>query len=599
MRWRWPKRIAAALLFAAALALATDALFPLPVEKLRPPFSPVVLDRDGKLLRAYLADDGAWRINKRLDELSPDLVRLVVAYEDRWFFRHPGVNPASLLRALVQNLRAGRTVSGGSTLTMQVARLIEPKPRTLAAKLVEAFRALQIEARFDKREILELYFNLAPYGGNLAGVGAGAFAYFGKDARELGLADAALLAALPNSPSRTRPDRHPKAAGKARDKLLTILQRRGVVSAPEAADAASAAVPARRVSMPASAAHAADWLRTRYPERGVLPTTLDADIQRQAEALLRVHVADLRRRGIDQAAAVVIDSETGELQALAGSGDFFDESHHGQVNGALAPRSPGSALKPFVYALAMDRGLATPDTALVDTPTAYGAYSPENFDGQYRGLVPLREALVWSLNVPAVGLVSRLGRDGLYPFLLRAGVTTLTRPESDYGLSMVLGGCEVNLLELSNLYAMLARGGEWRPVRVLADDPKRSGPHLISPGAAYLLADILVDLRRPDLPRAWRFAVNQPTVAWKTGTSYGHRDAWSIGYNRRWTVGVWAGNFSGAGAPELVGSEAAAPLLFAIFNTLPGASDAAWYAPPATAAEREICPLSGQPAGPA
>jgi len=588
---------AALIVLCLTLYAALDALFPLPVEKLYPAASVTALDNKGRLLRAWTSPDGKWRIRRRLNEISPRLRDLLIAYEDRWFYRHPGINPLAVLRALKQNITSGEIVSGASTISMQTARMIEDRPRLISSKLIEAFRTIQIERRFSKDEILEIYFNMAPYGGNIEGVGAAALFYFGRDARELTLGQAALLAAIPNSPTRTRPDRHPEAARRARARLLNILLKRSVITRAELDQAVAEPVESGRKRLPFIAPHASEMLRVRRPHDERISSTIDSDIQRLVDAVAAAHGRELRRRGVTQMSLVVLDNSSGAVIALSGSLDFFDEHWHGQVNGAMAPRSPGSTLKPFIYGLAIDAGLLTPGSMLVDAPVRYGNYDPENYDGNYRGLVTMREALETSLNVPAVNVLSLLGRNGLYPFLKSAGVTTLDKPESAYGLSMALGGCEMKLLELSGLYMMLARSGVYVTPHILAEDAPAS-KRLLSEEAAYIVTDMLTGLRRPDFPRSWQYAADLPRVAWKTGTSYGHRDAWSVGYNPHFTVGVWAGNFEGRGAAELVGSEVAAPLLFDIFKVLPRSSEAAWFKKPTGVEEREVCALSGMPPGP-
>ncbi len=594
---RWGGRLAAAGVLLVFLALLLDFLFPPPLEDLHPPASRIVADRDGRPLRFFLSSDEKWRFLKTLDDISPAARDLVIRYEDRHFHRHFGVNPLSVLRAFGQNLRAGRVVSGGSTLTMQLARMLEPKPRTLLAKIVEAFRAVQIEVRCSKDEILEAYLNRAPYGGNIEGIGAAAWFYLGKEAAELSRGEAALLAALPNSPERLRPDRYPERAREARNKVLRILSDRLEIPREEARRATSEPVPAVRHDPPFKAPHFSRFVGQAYPARHRVDTTLDRSIQEIVENIVGSHVRRWRSRDVEQMAAVVLDNRTGDVLALVGSNDFFEEEMEGQVNGALAPRSPGSTLKPFVYALAFDRGLLTPDSLMEDLPVRYGVYAPENFDGEFRGAVTVRESLAQSLNVPAVAALSSLGREGLLPFLKSAGVTTLSRKESEYGLSLVLGGCELNLLELANLYATLARGGVWRPYRLDVAAPPGKERRVLSAAAAFLVTEILAEVERPDLPACWEFTVDMPKVAWKTGTSYGHRDAWSVGYDPRYTVGVWAGNFAGRGAPELVGSRVAAPALFDIFHALPG-KGRDWFERPPGAGLREICASSGMPAGP-
>ncbi|GAB4299859.1 MAG: penicillin-binding protein 1C [Myxococcota bacterium] len=593
---RIARRLFALFIVPPLLFSALDILFPLKVAEFERPSSAVVFDRNGNLLRVFLSDDDKWRIKKPLKEVSSELKRLVLLYEDRGFYRHPGVNPFSIARAAYQNISAGRIVSGGSTITMQVARMIEPRERTVAAKLIESFRALQIELNFTKDGILELYLNIAPYGGNIEGAGAAALIYFGKDARELSLGEAALLAAIPNAPSKMRPDRFPQNALRAKDKLLNILHNRGDIGEKEFKDALAEPLLLDRKQMPFLAPHITTILKNRYPESKRIVSTIDIQTQSVVEKILKRHVESLRAKGISQASVVVIDNLTAEALALVGSYEFFEKEHSGQVNGFIAPRSPGSTLKPFVYALALDRGLLSPSSMLADIPISYGAYSPENFDAKFRGVVSLETALKLSLNIPAVNTLASLGKEGLYPFLKRAGVSTLVNPESDYGLAMVLGGCEMNLLELTNLYSIFSRGGKFIPYKLVKGEEGEER-QLLSPATAYIITEILADLRRPDMPNCWQFAPNIPKVAWKTGTSYGHKDAWSVGYNRRYSVGVWVGNFSGRGSPELLGSEAGAPLLFEIFNALPDVNAEDWFEPPDGVGEREVCGVSGMAKG--
>ncbi len=592
------RRLLAAAGGLLALWIGLHLLFPLPVHRLHPPASTVVLDREGALLRAFLAPDEMWRINVTADEVSPALRQAVLAYEDRRFFWHPGIDPAAVARATAANLKAGRVVQGGSTLTMQVARMMEPKARTLAHKLVEAFRALQLEGRYTKQEILALYFNHAPYGGNLVGVGAASYFYFDKHPSQLSLGEAALLAAIPNNPNRNRPDLNPSAARAARAKVLNLLVEAGQITPAARDEALSEPLPAGRYDLPFLAPHLAVHLAVRHGGAERLATTLDARLQERVEQMLADHLEPWMAQGITNGAVVVLDNETQGVLALAGSRSFFDAAHEGQVNGAMAPRSPGSALKPFVYALAFDRGLISPQRLLYDVPVDYAGYRPENYDRAYNGVVPAEEALVRSLNVPAVNLTAQLGGDGLYAFLQRAGVTTLTEPSHHYGLALILGGAEVSLLDLTNLYAGLAAGGRFRPYRLLATDPQVEGAALLDAGTAFIVTEILSRLRRPELPAVWEWSRDLPKVAWKTGTSYGHRDAWSVGYTPRYTVGVWLGNMDGKGAPALVGAEVAAPLLFNLFTMLAANKTQRWFLRPPQVETRRVCSVSGGPATP-
>jgi penicillin-binding protein 1C len=588
-------------LLAGLLGAALDRLFPFPTERLEPPFATRVLDRDGRPLRFFLAEDGMWRFPLALEDISPELTAALIDSEDRHFFRHPGVNPLAVLRALWANLRAGRIVSGASTIPMQVARLADPRPRTFAAKLVEAFRALQLCAHFPRRDILRWYVNLAPFGSNVVGVGAAAWHYFGKDARTLSLGELALLSVLPRSPARYNPLRHPEAARAVRDRVLRRFAAHGVFEAGRVAESMSRPLPASRSPVPQGAPHFARWVRSRLPGESVIRTSLDARAQAMLEDLLAGRMAALRRDAIASAAAVVLDVDTRRVLAYAGSADFWDEAAQGQVDNALSRRSPGSTLKPFLYALAFDQGILAPGSMLLDVPTDFDGYAPENYGQNFQGLVSARTALAASLNVPAVRLLHRCGLAAFHDLLRRGGLTTLERPAGHYGLPLALGGCEVRLLELTNLYATLASGGVHRPVDALAlpGDGPDAGERIISPEASAMVLDILASTRRPDLPDAWQFTVGAPAVAWKTGTSFGHRDAWAVGVNRDLAIGVWVGNPDGSQCKDISGTRHAAPLLFDLFRALaPGGPGLPEFPVPALT-RTELCAVSGERPGPA
>jgi penicillin-binding protein 1C len=598
---------AAGTLTASAIALglawlALDAAFPFPLERLERPPARVVLDREGEPLRLFLPRDDTWRLPVRLDEVSPDLVRAVVASEDRWFEWHPGVNPLAVARAALANLRAGRVVSGASTIPMQIARLVERRPRTLVSKGIEAFRALQLERRFDKRELLTLYLNLAPYGGNLEGVAAASRFYLGKRPRDLSIGELALLTALPRAPVAYDPTRDAAAARAARDRVLDQLAARGLFTRDDVADAKRQEVPHRRRAIPFRAPHFARWAATRHPDEPLLETTIDARVQRVSARLAGVRVRELRELGIDNVAVVVIENRTRTLRARVGSAAFFDPAHDGQVDAATAARSPGSALKPFLYGLAFDAGVIVPDTWLLDVPTDYAGYVAENYDGQYRGRVSARTALVHSLNAPAVSLLARVGVPRFLELLRRGGLRTLRRPAREYGLPLVLGAAEVTLADLTNLYATLAAGGLHRPLRwTRARATGATGAldvRLLSPEAVDLLLDVLTEVKRPDLPESWRLARDVPAIAWKTGTSYGHRDAWAIGLSEHYTIGVWTGNPDGRGSPGISGAEHAAPLLLDLFRALERSGSRLPRPTDARRARVEVCALSHELPGP-
>ena len=589
--------LASAVLLLAAVAVRWR-IGPIPLDRLRPPPSPVILDRHGQPLRFFLAPDDQWRFQSQLKDISPRLLRAVIACEDRWFYYHPGTNPLSLVRAFAQDLLAGHIVSGGSTLTMQVARMTERRPRTYRAKLAEIARALQLELTFSKKEILAFYFNLAPYGGNLQGVGAASWLYFGKPPSQLGWAEIALLVALPQSPEQRRPDLHPAQAKKARDRVLARFLNLRLITAEEYRRALLNPVPTAWASLPLIAPHLSQMLADRAGPSGRVLSTVDLNLQTLCEEKTRQHIARLKPRGISDAAVVVIENKSRSVRALVGSPDFFDVPGQGQVNAALAVRSPGSTLKPFLYARGLDRGLVSPELLLADVPANYAGYEPKNYDETYRGMVSMKDALIASLNIPAINLEARLGLDGTWSLLRQAEFRSISPDRSRYGLSIILGGCGVSLIELTNLYSTLAQQGLWQRYRLVESEPLAAPQRLFSAEAAFIVTDLLSQVKRPEMDNDLIPATNLPTIAWKTGTSYGRKDGWSIGYDRDWTIGVWVGNASGEGNPELVGAISAAPLLFEIFDALASSKNQKWFERPPEVWVRRVCALSGMIPGP-
>ncbi|MCG9126198.1 penicillin-binding protein 1C [Candidatus Poribacteria bacterium] len=600
------------------LFLILHLCFPLPKEKLHLPPSTVVLDRNGKWLRVFTSEDDMWRITEtNLENVSPQFQTAMLTYEDKWFYHHRGINPVSLFGAFYDNIKTGKVVRGGSTITMQLARLMEPKERTIPNKIIEMFRAVQLELTYKKSEILTYYFNMLPYGGNIVGSAAASRLYFNKPQSALSLGEAALLAAIPNSPERIRPDRYPKRALQAKKKVLQRMKDAGKITGNQMEEALNEYIPTKRYTLPFKAPHISRLLAKKHAsnlaennKNSWIHTTIDLRFQDIAERILRERLRPLQAQGVSTGAVIVMDTKTHEILAMVGSNDFFDVENSGQVNGTLALRSPGSTLKPFIYALAIDRGIITPGTLLYDVPVDYVGYSPVNFDGKYTGYVTAREALANSLNVPAVNLYAKTGKNQLYTFLRRAGVSSLSN-ENKYGLSLVLGGCGVSLLELTNLYAGLANMGMFTPYKILqkeAHDIQKSNKvelvhqvsthtknnSLLKPETCWIVTEMLTTLKRPDYPEVFELTGTMPKVAWKTGTSYGHRDAWSIGFSPDFTIGVWVGNFNGAGSPIISGSDTAAPILFSLFTTLSGEKTSQWFSKPEKLEERQICSLSGR-----
>ena len=562
-RWRGLRKLVIASAIAVTCLVAVTvawivALGPAPTgQDLE--FSTVVIDRDGQVLRPYATNDGRWRLPATVEGVDPRYVAALIAYEDKRFFDHPGIDPRALARAVWQLMRNGRVISGGSTLTMQVARLLEPRrERTLLVKLREIVRAIELERTLTKQQILALYLSLAPYGGNLEGVRAASLAYFGKEPRRLTLGETALLVALPQSPEVRRPDRAPDAARRARDRVLERIVAAGIVAHDEIARAEAEPVPAARKAMPALAPHAADQAVAAAPARKVHRLTIDASLQKALEDLARERA---RALGPDVSVAiVVVDNASGEVLARIGSADYFDERRAGQVDMTQAPRSPGSALKPFVYGLAFEDGVVHPETLIEDRPVRYGSYAPENFDLTYQGTVTARRALQLSLNVPAVLLLDAVHPSRFTARVAEAGAPLIFPKGEVPGLAVALGGVGVKLTNLTMLYAGVARLGTVLPLTERQDEvaappaPRR----LIEPSAAWYVGNVLVGTPPPENAVGGR-------IAYKTGTSYGYRDAWSLGFDGKRTVGVWVGRADGAPVPGLVGRVAAAPILFDAF----------------------------------
>jgi penicillin-binding protein 1C len=561
---KWKRRAMFAAVGAAWLAAAAaggitglfEAFGPAPLGR-DMEMSRLVLDRNGKLLRAYLTSEGRWRLPATRDEVDPDYLEALLAYEDKRFFQHHGVDPLAFLRAAFQLVTHGRIVSGGSTLTMQVARLLEPREhRSFDAKLRQTVRALQLEWALSKDEILALYFTLAPYGGNLEGVRAASLAYFGKEPRRLTLGEAALLVALPQSPEYRRPDRNPEAARHARDRVLDRIAGKGLFSDAEIAHAKEEAVPVARQPMPLIAPHAADQALTRSPNEHEIRLTIDLGLQKTLEGLARDRVQAL---GPDMSVAiVVVDNATGEVLARVASPDYFDERRAGQVDLSQAVRSPGSALKPFIYGLGFEDGLIHPETLIEDRPIRYAGYAPENFDLTFQGTVTVKRALQLSLNVPAVAVLDEVGPSRLIARLAEAGAPLMLPRREAPGLALGLGGVGVRLTDLTMLYAGLARQGTVTPLSERLGVTRPSPQRLMEPVAAWYVANALVGTPPPENALGGR-------IAFKTGTSYGYRDAWAIGFDGKRTIGVWTGRPDGAPVVGLMGRVSAAPILFDAF----------------------------------
>lgn len=531
--------------------------------------SVTVSDRHGRLLRAFTTDEGRWRLPVSVADVDPRFIALLRSYEDKRFERHGGVDPLAMLRAGWQTLASGRVVSGGSTLSMQVARLLEPRNRrSVQAKLRQAVRAIELERRLDKRRILDLYLTLAPYGGNLEGIRAATWSYFGKEPRRLTLSKRALLVALPQAPESRRPDRHGTALARARAAVIGRALAAGLATPDEAAQALAEPLPTARQLFPLLAAHAAERAVAEKPVMRDHRLSIDAVWQAALERLARERIEAL---GPKLAGAIlVVEHATGAVRAHVGGLGLMSRERAGALDLAQAVRSPGSALKPFIYALAFEQGIAHPETMLEDRPNRFGAYAPENFDLGFHGNVTARQALQQSLNLPAIELLAEVGPQRLLSRLTSAGGQLVLPKDGAPGLAIGLGGIGIRLADLARLYGGLARGGQsialhWREPAGPAEDDER---RLTDPLAAWYVGDVLRGAPAPANALNGR-------IAYKTGTSYGYRDAWAIGYDRRHTIAVWVGRPDNASVPGLVARQVAAPVLFDAFARIGMEADTA------------------------
>ena len=543
-------------------------LYPGPPLRDQVPQSTSIWSADGELLRATLAADGQYRLWTPLNQMSPALIDAFRLKEDRWFYWHPGVNPVSLVRAACRTW-LGRGRQGGSTLTMQLARLLyHLNTKTPAGKLKQSAAALWLEARYSKRGILEAYLNLAPFGGNIQGVGAASRIYFGKPPSRIDLAEAITLAVIPQRPSART------AHGLQQDKLSSArIQLAGYwlnMNRPTESDRRQLELPVVAPldsALPLRAPHFTDAILHANPGvSGPIDTTLDAGLQRLVERQIDRYLNQFGERGIRNAAALLVDYRDMSVKSWVGSADYFNPGIHGQIDGVLTKRSPGSTLKPFIYALALDQGVLHPRSILRDAPTSFGPFTPENFDGQFAGPIPAQDALIRSRNIPAVWVATQLRQPDLYQFLQSAGVGDM-KAESYYGLALALGGGEVTMEELAGLYAMLANGGVLQPIRTKTSESRRDGVRLLSPEASFITLDMLCHNPRPGEDGSMAPSGRWP-IAWKTGTSWGFRDAWSAGIAGPYILVVWIGDFEAKGNPSFVGAEAAAPLFFRIADAL-------------------------------
>lgn len=558
--------------------------FCLPNNLFRVPYSKVVYASDGSLLNAQTATDGQWRFPES-KEIDKKFETALLTYEDGRFYHHPGVDLIGIGRALIQNIKAGNIVSGGSTITMQLMRMSRGmKPRTLRQKILEVIWATRAEIRYSKKEILAFYAGHAPFGGNVVGLEAAAWRYFGKKSEDLTWAEAAMLAVLPNAPSLIHPGKNRKELLEKRNRLLGRLLSNESIDSLTYATSLLEEIPSKPKPLPNHAFH----LAMRTEVEGMERMAINGTLQKEGKAIVENHHRRYKRKGIHNAAVIVVDNHTGLPYIYVGNTDGYD--HEKMVDMVIAPRSSGSILKPLLYGLAIEEGIITPEELLADYPLNIKGFNPKNYDKEYSGAVSASEALTKSLNVPMVSLLRKYGVDKFHRQLQNFGLTTLHRTADEYGLSLILGGAEVNLEELVKVYSELAivlnsygQAGE--------KDKRKKSP--INAGTIYWVFEAMKEVIRPNEDGFWQSFNSSQPIAWKTGTSYGHRDAWAIGISKDFTVGVWVGNADGEGHPEIVGSTAAGSLMFDIWNILPGQNG--WFRiPHDDLREYTICKQSGQ-----
>ncbi len=569
------------------LLLVSDVFAPFQVPER---FSHLIYDQSGRIIYADLNEEDRWRFPAHSSDISPQLKKMLLYKEDRYFYYHPGINPFAVLRALSGNIISGEITSGASTITMQLARMLKPAPRNYTNKIKEMWHALQLELHYSKEEIINLYLNHLPYGGNIEGVKTASWFYYGCLPQNLSTGQLTSLMLIPNQPNAFCFE-NPKALLAKRNQWLHRLYSDGIISRQEMED--SEPLPSKRRSRPNEIPHFARYLRGKFPNKTELYSAIDMNVQYAVSSMMQSHIGRYRLYGPVNSAVVVLDNRSHEIIAYQGSVDFYDAAHQGEVDGAIAVRSPGSTLKPFLYGLCMDKGMITPLRKIMDLPLELGAWSPENYDHKYRGMIPAAEALAQSLNVPAVRLLRDYGLNDFLEALNKAKCSRIYADKNKLGLSVILGGCGTTLMELVQLYSVLANEGKLIPLGLLRHQTEETADSILSAAAAYMITDILTQHDRPDLPTAYRNTSNLPPIAWKTGTSFGRHDAWSIGYNKNYTIGVWIGDFKGSSIATLNGANFASPLLFSIFNAIDNNQKANWFAAPKTLSYRMLCEESG------
>jgi penicillin-binding protein 1C len=580
-------------IFVFLLFLIFNYIFPV---KDKVDYSTIVLDSKDEVIHAFLTTDDKWRMKTELEEISTLLRQTILFKEDKYFYFHPGINPFAMTRAFFNNVFHLKRTSGASTITMQVARLLEPKERSYHSKLIEIFRAFQLEWKYSKDEILQLYLCLVPYGGNIEGVKSASVIYFKKSPDHLSLSEITALSIIPNRPSSLKIGVNNKKIEEERNKWLQKFKDRKLFDLSIINDALAEPLEAKRNSIP----QLVPQLSLRCKKNGdtIIKTNIVTNTQLKLEKIVGDYVKNLYSQQIQNAAVLVINNKTNNIECYIGSADFYDKRDGGQVDGIKAIRQPGSALKPLLYGVSIDNGLITPLEVITDIPININGFSPENYDQKFHGYVTMQYALENSLNIPAVKILDKLGKEKLIEKLVDCNFKQIKKDRNKLGLSLILGGCGVSLEEMTELYTVFANDGVYKKPNLIRDsDISKSNVAtklILSKASNFMVTEILSKLTRPDLPVNWESSMHLPRIAWKTGTSYGKKDAWSIGYNKDYTVGVWIGNFSGAGSPDLNGAGIATPLLFKIFNTINYNSANDWFKMPQGCGVRLVCSETGK-----
>ncbi len=555
-------------------------------------YSTEIQDDNGKTIHVFLSEDDKWRLKANLDEINPKLVETLLQKEDKYFYWHPGINVFAIAKALVYNVFTLRRNSGASTITMQVVRMLKPRPRTYFSKIKEIINSFQLEWHLSKTEILEIYLNLLPYGNNIEGVKAASSIFFQQKTQNLSWSQMALLSIIHNRPTSLNP-KNAVALKNARNQWILRWKNENYIPENEAQIAIHEDITIKKTSFPKNASHLSLRLKNQFPNQTIIQSSINSNFQEKMELMVKNYIEAKKGAGISNAAVLVLDNETHKVKAYLGSADFSSKEDLGQNDGVTAIRSPGSTLKPILFGLGFDKGLITPKLKVLDVPTNYKGYSPKNYDEKFKGQITASEALAFSLNIPSIRLMHDLGWEEVVQFYADNGYQKIQSDKEKLGLSMILGGCGVNLEELTQFYSTFANEGVFNSLSYLKNDTSKISKKVFSPEANYMVHTILTQLTRPDFPNNFQDTKNLSKIAWKTGTSFGLRDAWAIGFNKKYTIGVWIGNFDGHGSNELIGANIATPLLFELFS-LVSKGDKNWFEQPKNLASRKVCAITGK-----